>query len=131
MKNRRGLTLIEVVLASAILSMSLAGMLVCLSRCLSVMRASKKYHEAVKVLGLGDVKYPLRIDKDIEESEVYPDSEILEGYTYSREIELEDSPFDPDEDHIYLMRTKVTWQARGHDVHHDVVQYIHHIPSDK
>ncbi|OVE76176.1 hypothetical protein BVX97_01945 [bacterium E08(2017)] len=129
MSSRKGLTLIEVILAAAILSISLAGMLVCLSRCLTVMRASKMYHEAVKVLGMGDVKYPMRLDKEIEEIEVSDDTDIVEGFTYSRYIDYENCPFDPEEDYIYMMRTRVSWMHRDHEKYHEVVQYIYHEES--
>jgi prepilin-type N-terminal cleavage/methylation domain-containing protein len=126
-REKQGLTLIEVVLAAAILSMCLAGMLVCLSRCMAVMRASKRYHEAVKVLGMGDVKHTPRLDKSIEEIEVAGDSDIVEGYTYSRLLEEEETPFDPEEDHIYMIRTRVTWEDSNYERYHEVVQYLYHI----
>lgn len=126
--SKKGLTLIEVVFASAILSMCLAGMLVCLSRCMEVMRASKKYHEAIKVLGMGDVKHPPRLDRNIEEIEVLGDDEIQEGYTYSRT--LGEPPFEDEED-MHLIKTKVSWQDRGHESSHEVVQYIYHVDLDK
>jgi prepilin-type N-terminal cleavage/methylation domain-containing protein len=122
-ESKRGLTLIEVVLASAILSICLSGMLVCLTRCMRIMRASKKYHEAVKVLGMGDVKYPLRLDKDLEEMEVFEDSAILDGYTYSRV--LEPPPFGDEEEDIHLIRTRVSWMSRERESFHEVVQYIY------
>lgn len=124
--NKKGLTLIEVVLAAAILALCLTGMLVCLSRCMAVMRASRKYHQAIAVLGMGDVKHPPRLDRDIEEIEVTGDSDIMEGYTFSRVIDDETELFDEEEDHLYVIRTKVTWRDRGSESKHEVVQYLYH-----
>ncbi len=126
-RNKQGLTLIEVILAAGILSMCLAGMLVCLTRCMAVMRASKRYHEAVKVLGMGDMKHAPRLDKSIKEIEVTGDSGMVEGYTYSRFLEAEETPFDPEEDHIYMIRTRVTWKDRNYEKYHEVVQYLYHV----
>ena len=126
--NKNGLTLIEVVLASAILSMCLTGMLVCLSRCIAVMRASRRYHNAITVLGMGDVKHPPRYDQDIEDIEVDDDSDIMEGYVYSRV--LDGQPYGEDND-MYQVRTRVTWTHKDRESYHEVVQYIYYVDDKK
>lgn len=129
--NKKGLTLIEVVLAAAILSISLSGMLVCLTRCMRIMRASKRYHDAIKVLGMGDVKHPPRLDKDLEEMEVAEDSSIQEGYTYSRMFEEAPLGDEDEEKDFHRIRTKVRWMDRDRESYHEVVTYIYMHGSGK
>lgn len=125
--NKRGLTLIEVILAAAIMSMVLTGMLVCVSRCLAVIRVSRNYHKAITVFGLGEVKYPPRLDKGIEEVEVDEDSDIMEGFKFARTVDDLD---DENEDGLYILRSRVSWMDRGHEAYHEVVQYVY-MPDKK
>lgn len=131
MNNRKdGLTLIEVILAAALLGILLTGMLVCVSRCVAVLKASYSYHKAVAVMGMGEVEYPLRLDQAIDELEVDPDDGLMEGFVFQREIEEFESEQE-EEDALYIVRTKVTWEAHGRKHEHEVVQYLYHPDAKK
>ena len=56
---KKAFTLVEVLLATAILSVSLVALLTGASRCLSVMKQAKSYQTAQWTLGLGEVDHPL------------------------------------------------------------------------
>ena len=121
--SKQGLTLIEVILAASILSIGMIVLLVSASRCIAVMKVSKKYQTAQWVLGMGEVKYPMMLEaiEDIEDLDVSPDSDILEGYTFSRVVEDEDAD---DEDNLYVIRSRVSWADRGKKPYHEVAQYV-------
>lgn len=130
-KSRKSaFTLVEVIFAAAILGMVLTGMMACLSRCLSVMRVSKQYHESLTVLGMAEVEHPLRLDKEIDELEVFDDGNIVEGYLFNRTIEAEEDE-NGEEDGLYIIRSKVSWQYHGKENYHEVVQYLYHPDAEK
>ena len=98
--DNSGLTLIEVMLAVAILSAGFAVLLSAAGRCLAVMKAAYTYQKAQWVLGMGQAEHPLIEVEDIEDLEV--DGETYEGgFVFSREVED-----DEDEDELYVVRTR-------------------------
>lgn len=120
--RRAGLTLIEVMLASAILAASLTALLTAASRCLQVMRRSREYQEAQWVRGMGELEYPLLFVEDIAEQSV---SGVDYGrYTFSREVED-----DEDEDGLYVVRTRVDWGQGPSKRYEEVYQYVYQAPE--
>jgi prepilin-type N-terminal cleavage/methylation domain-containing protein len=124
--RRRGLTLVEVLLAVAILSMGLTVLLTAVSRCLVVMRNAKKYQTAQWTLGRGELENPLVVSNDVDELEVrevvYPN-----GMTYSRELDEDDKER---KDGLHVVHTKVTWSDKGKEMREEVIQYVFH-PKEK
>lgn len=117
-RNRSGLTLIEVVLAVAILSVGFTMLLTAAGRCLAVMKAAHTYQKAQWVLGLGQAEHPILDVEKIEDLEV--DAEEYEGgFIFSRTVGE-----DEDEDGLYVLRTRVTWRAREQDYIEEVVRYV-------
>ena len=57
--NRGGFTLIEVMVATIILSLGLAVLLTSFANCQRVMKASQDYETAQYVLTLGETVYPI------------------------------------------------------------------------
>lgn len=127
--SRQGLTLIEVILAAAILSIGMTVLLVSASRCIAVMKVSKQYQTAQWVMGLGEVEYPLMTETidDIEDLAVRPDSSLLDGYTFSRTVE---DNYD-DEDGLFIIKSRVSWSEHGKESYHEVVQYIWYPEGEK
>lgn len=121
---RAGLTLIEVLLAVVILGAGMAILLTSISRCLAVIRAARTYQTAQWVLGLGELDHPLLYTNELEEINVSPDT-YDNGFTFSREVEEED----PDEDHLYLVRTRVSWTEQKGERFEEVVSCIY-VPED-
>lgn len=105
--RRGGFTLVEVLLAVAILGIGFGVLLTGLSACLAAFRVSARFQEAQWVLGQGEALYPLRPSADVlEEHPVAPDPSILEGYTFERIVEE-----DEDEDNLFVVRTRVFWSG--------------------
>ena len=115
---KKAFTLVEVLLATAILSVSLVALLTGAARCLSVMQQAKSYQTAQWTLGLGEVDHPLEATNDVKSLAVdevrYPN-----GCAYSRTVED-----DEDEDGLYLVRITVTWPDKGSVAREEVVRYV-------
>ena len=67
---RRGFTLLEVLLASIILGMGLAGILVALSQGQRFMQTMPDLMTAQEVMDMGDMAYPLSEVKDEDDLDV-------------------------------------------------------------
>ena len=112
------MTLVEVLLAVVILGVGLATIMMALSQSLGLMRASKEYLDAQWVLGLGELKHPLRETDDVKEKvpvakesldDLLNDELRLRNYLFSREVdEKEESP-DIEDDGLFVVRSKVEW----------------------
>ena len=114
-----GLTLVEVMLAVCLLSIGLTVLMTAVSRCLAVIKISKKYQTSQWVLGMGELDYPLIETNDLKALEV--DGErYLDEYIFSREVEEEDE----DEDGLYVVRTKISLADRREEPLEEVVQYV-------
>ena len=120
--GKRGLTLIEVMLATLILSVGLSMMLTASARCLTVMRRSREYQRAQWALNRGMLEHPILFAEKIEEQDV--DGEDYDGYVFSREIED-----DEDEDGLFVVRTWVTWPSGGREMKEEVVEVVYQKPE--
>jgi prepilin-type N-terminal cleavage/methylation domain-containing protein len=123
---RGGMTLVEVLLAIAILGTSLVALLVACSRCLAVMKIAQRYQGAQWTMGAAEVDHPIYETNDVESLVVEP-QEYPGGYVYSRA--LEDEPFD-EKHHLYLMRIRVKWADRGSETMEEVVRCFYQ-PKDE
>jgi prepilin-type N-terminal cleavage/methylation domain-containing protein len=119
---RRGFTLIEVLLATLILSVALSMILTGSSRCLTVMRRSGEYQRAQWALNRGMLEHPILFTEKIEEQDV--EGEDYEGYVFSRKIED-----DEDEDGLYVVRTRVTWPSGGREMNEEIVEEVYQKPE--
>ena len=114
---KRGFTLVEVLLATAILCVSLVALLTGASRCMAVMKAAKNYQTAQWVLGQGEVDSPITSTNDVKTLEY--EHEYDNGFKYERTVEDDD-----DEDGLYLIRIVVTWTDRDDGPREEVVRYV-------
>jgi len=117
---KRGFTLVEVLLAAAILSASLVVLLTGASRCLAVMKSAKNYQQAQWTLGQGEVDFPMMATNDVkalavDEAKGHYDN----GFTYSRTVDD-----DEDEDGLYVVRITVKWSDRENAPREEVVRYV-------
>lgn len=117
---RRGLTLIEVLLATLILGLGITTLMAGMMSCLGVMKASREYADAEWVLGLGELKHPIRPTENVKE-DLTVESDALDkdlpealrdrGYEYTRSV---DDEADDDKDKLFVVRTQVSWgDGRG------------------
>ena len=137
--NRGGFTLIEVMVATIILSLGLAVLLTSFANCQRVMKASQDYETAQYVLTLGETVYPIPspdlvtgdpIDDEqlnIQETTAeelldtleLPSSELpkdrrdeLATYTFERTVDDVDDEEIKRAGFIYTIRTRIRWGSR-------------------
>lgn len=124
---KQGLTLIEVLLAVIILSVSMTALLLASSRCIAVMKASADYQQARWVLQSKQLEHPIIFEliEDIEDVEVPAETDD-DGFTFQRIVEE-----DLDEDDLYLVRSVVSWERKGHTVHEDHIEYIWFVSDEE
>jgi prepilin-type N-terminal cleavage/methylation domain-containing protein len=143
---RAGLTLVEVLMALAILGISAAVLMTATSRCLAIVGLSKNYYEARRVLELGEIEYPILVYKDTEaaatvtaapgakpgassinssnpEKVLNPNVGPIEypkGFTFTRSCKRSETHED-----LLEVQTRVTWSMRGKDAFEQVTSYLY------
>ena len=121
MKNsRKGLTLIEVLMAVIILSISMTALLVASSRCIAVMTAARDYQTARWILQSKQLEHPILYETIEEIEDVEVELEVDDN-EFSFERIVED---DEDEDNLYLVRSIVSWNNKGYLAKEEYIEYI-------
>lgn len=122
-----GMTLIEVLMALAILTVAAGVLMTATSRCLAVVKTAKNYYEARRIIELGDVDYPLLVVQKKNEKELKPLNlnvgpvEYPPGFTYQRTSERS-----TDKEDMMIVRSRVTWSQKGHDSFEEVTSYLYY-----
>lgn len=119
-----GFSLIEAVLALAILGIGIFILIGTTARCLAVIRVARNYQIARSVLDQGELDYPLQTTNDVEKNAVDP-IEYVDGFTFSREI----TPVDGEE-HLFIVKTKVTWSETGKASFEEVTSCLYSTEHD-
>ncbi|MFA5042513.1 MAG: prepilin-type N-terminal cleavage/methylation domain-containing protein [Kiritimatiellia bacterium] len=114
-----GFTLVEALLALAILSIGIFVIVEATARCLSVIRVSRNYQTARAVLDQGEGEFPLQSSNAVADNAVQGE-ELVPGYTFSRELEAVAG-----EKKLYMVSTRVTWSESGQASAEEVVSYLY------
>lgn len=134
---KRGFTLLEVMIATIILSVGLVVLLTSFMNCQKVMMASQDFETAQYVLALGETAYPLpspdQVTDDPIENELLNIDETsagdlldqldindmprerekeLEKYTFRREVDDVDDEELRRSGYLYTIRTTVAWGGK-------------------
>jgi len=112
-------TLVEAVVALAILSIGIFVIIEATARCLAVIRVSRNYQTARAVLDQGESEFPLQPTNTVADN-VVQGKEYDPGYTFSRELVEVDG-----EKKLYLVTTRVTWSESGQASAEEVVSYLY------
>jgi prepilin-type N-terminal cleavage/methylation domain-containing protein len=119
--RRAGLTLIEVILATAILGVGIATLVAATGRCLAVARKAREYEVARRLIGQVDLEVPIQFE-ELEEGEESGDFEDpFEDYRWTREIV---EVFEEDLE-MFEVRTTVSWSDKQGPASESVVTYIY------
>jgi len=116
--GRSGMTLVETVLALAILSVGIFILVETTARCIAVVRQARNYQTARAVLDRGESEHPLRGTNSVEENKVEPVD--YDGYVYSRDLQPVEG-----EKKLFTVVTRVTWSERGSDSGEELVSYVY------
>ncbi|MFH0878287.1 MAG: prepilin-type N-terminal cleavage/methylation domain-containing protein [Lentisphaerota bacterium] len=121
-KRRQGLTLIEVVIALAILGVGLTAMIETASRCLAVIKRARYYETARHLLSRAEAEEPLQIEDEVEEGTESGDFKGGPyGYKWIREIKV----VGEEEDGLFEVRWAVTWNENNRESSEEVVTYLY------
>ena len=121
-KSRSGMTLIEVILATVILSLCTFSLMGGIAASLEIFQASAFVQEAANVLNRGEAEYPMIIETDPEEDlPVSPDSGLVEGWTFERTVDDYES-----DDGLYVVRTRVVKGDGGTGMEQEYVRLIYY-----
>lgn len=117
--SKRGMTLVEVLIAMVILSIGVSSMMVAMARCLAVVRTARSREVARSLIRQLDIEFP--IDKTtIEESVESGDFEDTEGYRWTREVEMVDEEERPG---LFYVITRIEWAESGRDASEEIIVY--------
>lgn len=114
-----GFTLVEAVVALAILSIGIFVIVEATARCLAVIRVSRNYQTVRSVFDKGEAEFPLRPTNTVSDNAV-SEEELAPGYFFSRELLAVDG-----EKKLYMVKTRVTWSESGQASADEVVSYLY------
>jgi len=117
-RPKSGMTLVETVLALAILSIGIFILLETTAKCLAVVRMARNYQTARAVLDCGESEYPLRGTNTIEQNTV--EGVDYDGYAFSRDLQPVDG-----EEKLFMVVTKVAWSETGHESGEELIGYVY------
>ena len=147
MRGRDGFTLIEILLATVILSLGLVGLMGGLGNCARMMSLSKEFQDAQYVFSLGERCYPTPPVEEITEpedderlnidpvtaEEMMNDLEMdvsretlanYEGFTFERSVDEKELETGEEDDNLYLLRTRVSWGSGKEGYYEELVRII-------
>ncbi|MCC7299950.1 MAG: prepilin-type N-terminal cleavage/methylation domain-containing protein [Verrucomicrobia bacterium] len=123
---KKGLTLIEVLLAVVILGIGSGVLLLATARCLAIISKSQRYGTAQRLIQQVEAENPLpreKLDTEIQ-SGTFGDEK---GYRWEREI------IEPEDEYrkgLYTVRTRVSWSDRGRESFEEVTVW-RYIPQQE
>ena len=117
--TKKGMTLIEVLIALVILSVGVSSMMLAMSRCLAVVRTARNREVARGLIQRVDIENPIE-SVDMEEFSESGDFEDIEGYTWFREILMVDEEERPG---LFLVTTRIQWSEKGREAFEEITIY--------
>lgn len=126
-RTHGGMTLIEVMLAMAILAIGLFVLIASVGRSIAVVRAARIYDRAHMLLNQVDLMEPLiGVELEAETKQGRFSSPEHRGYEWIRIIEEEGD----EEDRLFRITTRVSWTRLNHTSFEETVQ-LRYSPTDE
>jgi prepilin-type N-terminal cleavage/methylation domain-containing protein len=138
MRNTRtGFTLIEILIATMILSTGIMVLLTGVGNCAKMMTLSKQFQETQYIFSLVDLKYPIEATADVEndipiesvsaiellENPSQQMQETLERYTFERTVDERELEVNQVDDRLFIVRSIVSW-GPGEDEREELLRYV-------
>lgn len=117
--TKKGLTLIEVLVALVILSVGVSGLMMAMSRCLAVVRASRSRDVARGLIQRVEIEHPIE-KVDMDEMSDSGDFDDLPGYVWFRDIVMVDEEERPG---LFEVTTRIQWSERGRDAFEEITVF--------
>lgn len=117
--DQHGFSLIEVLVALLILGTSVGVLMAATAKSLSVISVARKLEVARGLFARVDAENPI-LSIDMEEGTDSGEFEDVKGYTWTREITMEDEENRPG---LFVVRIRIDWSDRGRDAHEEVITY--------
>ena len=122
-KQKDGITLVEVLLAVAILGVALVVMLTAISRCLAVLRVSDNFHKAMWALSMGEAEHPLLLERGGDPAGLEVADVKYDGISFARTVDDPDKDAPDSVQRLLLLTTTLEWEGRGASQRIVVPQY--------
>ena len=136
-KNRVGFTLIEILIATMILSTGIMVLLTGVGNCAKMMTLAKQVQETQYIFSLVDLKFPIEATPDVENDlpvdsmscvELLEDPspqmlEILERYTFVRTVDERELEMNQVDDGLFIVRSVVSW-GPDEDDREELIRYV-------
>ncbi|MEI6807609.1 MAG: prepilin-type N-terminal cleavage/methylation domain-containing protein [bacterium] len=106
-ETQAAFTLIEALIAVAIMSISSFALMAAATRCLAVANSAREMHRVAAVIDRGELEHPLLPTNEISENVVEPVT-YDNGFTFERTYE----PLGKEKD-LFVIKTRVSWATRG------------------
>ena len=123
--RRCGLSLVEVMIAIAILGTGVVAMITVASNCLAVVRRARYYETARHLLARAEAEHPLQLEEEIEEgTESGEFKGGPAGYKWTREVTVVNEDED-EEDGLYEVKWIVSWSENSMAASEEIVTYMY------
>ena len=124
-RNRQGFTLVEIMLAMAIITFGLVILISVVIQSFDIIRTAKQYEIARRMLSLVEQRHPIQLE-EVEEGTESGEFDEYPGYTWEREVAIEGI----EEDELFRILTRIRWQDREVDEVEEVETLLH-LPTAK
>jgi prepilin-type N-terminal cleavage/methylation domain-containing protein len=136
-RTQAGFTLVEILIATMILSLGIMVLLTGVGNCAKMMLLSKQFQEVQYIFTLVDLKYPIEATDNVEEdvpvasvsaTELVETAspqmrEVLERYTFERKVDERELETNQVDDGLFIVRSIVTW-GPGEDEREELLRYV-------